>query len=1053
MNFENYLNRFGLLLILFSVSFSLKSTAQCRLLNETFSTSPNLASTNTDGVWYPDRYRPAGFVQDAFNGGSLKISIDGINDGLNARPSGYQYQFYNTQGRKFNQCGGCVTVLKGDLYIPSSWATAHRRSDMWATGYDLTQTQTSYPIIGFRNIDGSSPGIFYWDDNVGWINTGVTISYNNWYHLGFRIVGNNLQYLVNNNVVATISSYGTKYFGDIMIQAYNFNDPTLATAQQSTDSYDAYWDNLITTGTNGNVVTNLTTGQTFCSIQTAIDAPLTVNGNTLSVGPGLYAENIIVNKTLAIVGPNANINPCSGTRVAEAVVVPAVAAISSGEVIHVAASGVTIAGLTIDGDNPALTSGFTSTNGADIDAAEGVTVYEENINNLTVTNNIIRNLSYFGVTLFGGPLGNATSGHMVASNRIENLGTYDQNSGIDLWGGGVLIYDNQYTSVIYNCMNNVRLGIQTGNFSQANPNAPGSQGIVGNSIAARRRGIFHNLAYSSAAAYNISANSITGIANVNETTAWDGMLISSLATSTFATIANNTIDGSAITAAPKVGISVWNDQSAPLISGGTISGVGLGINVNNYEGYPTTGSNALNTSATIQGVTITGASIAGIRVNDNPLNSNNATVTADIRGNTNISGSPTGILVIGSDATANIHDNNSTINANTIGIDVNAGQATINKNTISANGTGVHVSNGGRLTPTSQNFITSNTSDGIRIENTAGTIGAINSNDLSGNTGYAIKNLSTPTLAATCNWFGSIVPATVAAKISGNVTYIPYLSSGADLGADPSNGFQPSVACSACSFTATSTVSPQYPMTGQSIQTIYLNYPSSAQTETISLNLSGGTSPYAYNWTKSNCNATSLNNSYNSTNSTLTFSPTYADTCSFNGNNIVNYMVTVTDGSGCTASTSKKLNVVNPYVGTDVLVCHKVAVRGASSSQLLQVAASAVAAHLAHGDALGTCASFNGARTVAPEFIPSADQQVAIYPNPTTGVFILEISEIRDQANIQITDMQGRIIASKSLSKNDKPTATFDLNNVSRGIYLVQVQDGDFSYRSKIVLQ
>lgn len=117
-----------------------------------------------------------------------------------------------------------------------------------------------------------------------------------------------------------------------------------------------------------------------------------------------------------------------------------------------------------------------------------------------------------------------------------------------------------------------------------------------------------------------------------------------------ASASNNTINGSAISI-PRTGISVWNDQTAPLISGGTNTGVDLGINVNNFEGYPTAGSNAGNTFATIDGGTITGATIAGIKVNDNVLNTNNATVSVIIKGNTIINNATTGLWINGGDAT------------------------------------------------------------------------------------------------------------------------------------------------------------------------------------------------------------------------------------------------------------------------------------------------------------------------------------------------------------------------------------------------------------------
>src|SRR6185503_2188399 len=89
------------------------------------------------------------------------------------------------------------------------------------------------------------------------------------------------------------------------------------------------------------------------------------------------------------------------------------------------------------------------------------------------------------------------------------------------------------------------------------------------------------------------------------------------------------------------------------------------------------------------------------------------------------------------------------------------------------------------------NFIKNNTGDGISVEATAGTIGAINNNDLSGNGGFAINNASATLISnASCNWYGSATPAGVAAEINGPVNYVSWLTNGTDNSAG-TDGFQP----------------------------------------------------------------------------------------------------------------------------------------------------------------------------------------------------------------------------------------------------------------------
>jgi hypothetical protein len=110
-----------------------------------------------------------------------------------------------------------------------------------------------------------------------------------------------------------------------------------------------------------------------------------------------------------------------------------------------------------------------------------------------------------------------------------------------------------------------------------------------------------------------------------------------------------------------------------------------------------------------------------------------------------------------------------------------------------------------------------------------------------------------------------------------------------------------------------------------------------------------------------------------------------------------------------------------------------------------------VATHLAHGDYLGNCPVFTGAKLIMPEV--SEEQHVAVYPNPSTGIFILELSSVYEGATIMVTDVAGKLIAMKTLAADVVPTTTFDLSTLAKGLYLIQVKDGEFNYRTKIVIQ
>ena len=251
---------------------------------------------------------------------------------------------------------------------------------------------------------------------------------------------------------------------------------------------------------------------------------------------------------------------------------------------------------------------------------------------------------------------------------------------------------------------------------------------------------------------------------------------------------------------------------------------------------------------------------------------------------------------------------------------------------------------------------------------------------------------------------------------------------------------------------------------------LYYGY-SGDQTDTITVTPSGGTGPYTVSVTINRniiCNyindagdevwkasgGTTINNVCGS----ISSHPVSTATIS-SGNYSVYatlldtaiYTVTITDAHGCTyvKTDSVFAEDVRCFAGNSkiakIQICHQT---GSSKNPCVSICidSSALAEHLAHGDALGICpkngcgTSYNNSSPVIAEtFDPASKLKVKVLPNPSeSGVpYVLTTNgKAGQQVEIRVLNAFGKTVYLTKGAANE--TFRFGANFIS-GFYIVQV--------------
>jgi parallel beta-helix repeat protein len=287
--------------------------------------------------------------------------------------------------------------------------------------------------ISENNIRNSSYGLWLWDSNQNSI-IGNNITTSTGYAIGLEYsMGNNIYHnnFIDNIIQVSTDTHnvwdsgypsGGNYWsdyvgGDLFSGPYQNEtgsdgkgDTPYSIDSNNVDNYPLIspWNPL--------PVHNINTGLDYGTIQEAINTPETLDGHTIFVETGTYYENVVVNKTVSLVGEDVQSTIIDGSGM--------------GRVVMITVADVNVTGFTIRNSGGPLQAGI---------YLLLYTISLRGASHCNISGNHVTNNSY-GISLYGSSY-NSISGNNIANNRY----------GIYLGGGASnnKISGNNITNNIY----------------------------------------------------------------------------------------------------------------------------------------------------------------------------------------------------------------------------------------------------------------------------------------------------------------------------------------------------------------------------------------------------------------------------------------------------------------------------------------------------------------------------------------------------------------------------------------------------------------------------
>jgi len=79
--------------------------------------------------------------------------------------------------------------------------------------------------------------------------------------------------------------------------------------------------------------------------------------------------------------------------------------------------------------------------------------------------------------------------------------------------------------------------------------------------------------------------------------------------------------------------------------------------------------------------------------------------------------------------------------------------------------------------------------------------------------------------------------------------------------------------------------------------------------------------------------------------------------------------------------------------------------------------------------------------------------KIEVYPNPSNGVFVLQITDVATNNTLSVTNVLGQTVYTESLSAQDSFSKELDLSSLEKGVYILRIENEYSSIAQQLVIE